>query len=96
MWTILLFGLVFALAGFLVLPIFAKRHFRLSLLAPPIFTAVGVLGGFLSATIVGYALAALYNAAFLRMSTFVPALWGGIQTLVLIVSAVRTGGTGWG
>lgn len=68
-------------------PIFAKRHFRLSLLAPIIFTSIGLLGGFLSATIVGYALAALYNAAFLRMSTWVPALYGAIQTLVLVTGS---------
>lgn len=92
-WTLLLFGATFACAGFLVVPVFAKRHFRLSLLAPLVFVTVGLLGAFISATIVGYALAAVYNAAFLRMSTFVPALWGALQTLVLLLFAVRTGST---
>ncbi|KAM0755693.1 hypothetical protein T439DRAFT_320403 [Meredithblackwellia eburnea MCA 4105] len=96
LWTLVLFGVVFALAGFVVIPIFAKRHLRLSLLAPLVFVSFGLLGALISSTIVGYALAALYNAAFLRMSTFVPALWAAIQTLVLLVGALRSGTTGWG
>ncbi|KAI5478567.1 hypothetical protein MNV49_004826 [Pseudohyphozyma bogoriensis] len=85
LWTLLLFGLPFAIAGLLCVPIFARRHFRLALLAPVVFTVVGLLGAFISATVVGYAIAALYNAAYLRMSTFVPALFGGIQTLTLLL-----------
>jgi len=70
--------------GLVCLPNFARRHARLSLLGPVVFVVLGELGAFVSATVVGYALAALYNANFLRMSTWVPALWGAIQTLILI------------
>ena len=70
--------------GLFCVPAFAKRHARLSLLGPVMFIALGEMGAFLSATVVGYALAALYNANFLRMSTWVPALWAAIQTLILI------------
>jgi len=86
-WTILLFGLVFLFASLLSLPSFFRRHHRLSLLLPLVFVGVGVLGAFVSGTIVGYALAALYNSTFLRMSTFVPALYGAVQTLILIAGA---------
>lgn len=76
--------------GFLCVPIFAKRHLRLALIAPLLFIFVGLTFGFISATVTGYCLAALYNAAFLRMSTFVPALWGVLQVMILIYFACTT------
>lgn len=84
LWTLTLHGAVFLFMGLFTLPAFSRRHFRLSLLGPVAFVVAGTFGAFLSATIVGYALAALYNANFLRMSTWVPALWGAIQTLILV------------
>lgn len=84
LWTLLLHGVVFLFMGLLCIPAFAPRHLRLSLLGPVVFVALGELGAFVSATVVGYALAALYNANFLRMSTWVPALWAAIQTLILV------------
>lgn len=38
----------------------------------------------------GYALAALYNAAYLRMSTFVPPLWAAAQALLLLLISWTT------
>ena len=68
LWTLVFYGILFLLASCLCVPIFAKRHLRLALSAPVIGTFFGLLGAFVSATVVGYALAALYNAAFLRVS----------------------------
>ncbi|TNY22004.1 hypothetical protein DMC30DRAFT_415547 [Rhodotorula diobovata] len=85
--TLVLFGAVFFLAGCLCGANFARRHPRLALAAPVVYSAVGMTLGFVSATIVGYALAALYNAAFLRMSCWIPAIWSLVQLFVLILAS---------
>ncbi|GAA5916864.1 hypothetical protein JCM8208_001938 [Rhodotorula glutinis] len=85
--TLVLFGTVYFLAGCLCGANFSRRHPRLALVAPAAFSLVGMTLGFVSATIVGYALAALYNAAFLRMSCWIPAIWSLVQLFVLILAS---------
>ncbi|GAA5981570.1 hypothetical protein JCM10908_004160 [Rhodotorula pacifica] len=86
--TLLLFGSVFLLAGCVCALNFHRRHFRLAVLvAPAFFTLVGLALAFVSATVVGYCLAAVYNASFLRMTTWVPAIWALVQILIVILSA---------
>ncbi|RSH93163.1 hypothetical protein EHS25_007516 [Saitozyma podzolica] len=53
----------------------------------------GVVAGVISlvsATVVGFALAAVYSAGGFVMSTWVPFLWALIQVLVLIISSYST------
>ncbi|KAM0793351.1 hypothetical protein ACM66B_000806 [Microbotryomycetes sp. NB124-2] len=89
-WTMILYGAVFLIMGLWCSAVFAKRHPRLALLAPVIFLSVGLAIAFVSGTVVGYCLAALYNAAFLRMSTYVPALWAVLQLLILLYFSLTT------
>jgi len=56
-------------------------------LTPAIFFLSYAFAALVSGSIVGWAVAALYNAAFLRMSTWVPALWSAGLTLILIISS---------
>ncbi|WWC95704.1 hypothetical protein V866_002569 [Kwoniella sp. B9012] len=44
----------------------------------------------ISATVVGFALAAIYSAGGFSMSTWVPFLWALIQVLVLLISSYST------
>lgn len=78
--TLVLTGSVFLLAGLVCAYNFHQRHFRLAVfLAPAVYTLTGAALAFVSATVVGYCLAAVYNASFLRMTTWVPALWAFTQ-----------------
>jgi hypothetical protein len=83
-----MYGALYLPASLLILRSFAKRHFRITIIGLAVFIAAGLLSAFIGATIVGYCLAALYNASFLRMSTYVPALWGLLQALVVLYFAV--------
>ncbi|BGP36567.1 hypothetical protein JCM10449v2_000468 [Rhodotorula kratochvilovae] len=85
--TLVLFGAVYFVAGCLCAANLSRRHLRLALAAPLVYSFVGITLGFISATIVGYALAALYNAAFLRMSCWIPAIWSLVQLFVLVLSS---------
>ncbi|BGP12569.1 hypothetical protein JCM10213_004845 [Rhodosporidiobolus nylandii] len=85
--TLVLCGCVYFFAGVLCASNFYKRHTRLALLAPVVWSVVGLVLAFISATVVGYCLAALYNAAFLRQSTWIPALWALVITLILILGS---------
>ncbi|GAA5973228.1 hypothetical protein JCM21900_003896 [Sporobolomyces salmonicolor] len=85
--TLVLVGCVYFAGGVLCALNFSHRHFRLALCAPVVWSALGLTLALVGSTIVGYCLAALYNAAFLRMSTFVPALWSLVITLILILSS---------
>ncbi|SCV68816.1 BQ2448_937 [Microbotryum intermedium] len=86
-WTLLFYGFIFLVTGLLLLVNFSKRHPRLTLLSFALWILTSLFLGLVSSTIVAYALAALYNAAFLRMSTWVPPLWGLVQAMLLIFSA---------
>ncbi|KAI5801518.1 hypothetical protein DFH27DRAFT_622695 [Peziza echinospora] len=56
-----------------------------------VLAAVGVFVGgveaLLAGGVVGAILAAVYNAGFFRMSTWIPCVWGVINILVLILSS---------
>ncbi|GAA5917211.1 hypothetical protein JCM6882_002259 [Rhodosporidiobolus microsporus] len=85
--TLVLTGSVYFFSGCWCALNFSKRHPRLALLAPLVWSATGLVLAFIGATICGYCLAALANAAFLRLSTWTPALWALIQTLILVLSS---------
>ncbi|KAG9072297.1 hypothetical protein KI688_000066 [Linnemannia hyalina] len=46
--------------------------------------------GYFIGSLVGLAIAAIYNAGAYRMSTWVPMLWGLIQALVVIMGSYST------
>ncbi|KAI9312342.1 hypothetical protein BX666DRAFT_2020927 [Dichotomocladium elegans] len=57
---------------------------------PVIFVVGGALASFMIGSIMGVALALVYNAGFFVMSTWVPFLWGLIQILVVLVGSYST------
>lgn len=48
---------------------------------------VGGVEAVVGGSVVGLILAAVYNAGYFRMSTWIPCVWGVINTLVLILSS---------
>ncbi|PLW19967.1 hypothetical protein PCASD_14328 [Puccinia coronata f. sp. avenae] len=64
-----------------------RRPFSSLLITPAFFFISFSFSAAISGSLVGWAIAALYNAAFLRMSTWVPALWSAGLTLILIISS---------
>ncbi|POW16288.1 hypothetical protein PSTT_01497, partial [Puccinia striiformis] len=64
-----------------------RRPFASIFLIPTFFFVIFSFSAIISGSLVGWAIAALYNAAFLRMSTWVPALWSAGLTLIVIISS---------
>ncbi|MBW0539801.1 hypothetical protein O181_079516, partial [Austropuccinia psidii MF-1] len=64
-----------------------RRPLSAILLPPILFSIISAISALISGTLAGWAIAALYNAAFLRMSTWVPALWSAGMTLIIIISS---------
>ncbi|KAI7883267.1 hypothetical protein K492DRAFT_215270 [Lichtheimia hyalospora FSU 10163] len=57
---------------------------------PIIFVVGGALASFMIGSIMGVALAFVYNAGFFVMSTWIPFLWALIQILVVLVGSYST------
>ncbi|GMK56577.1 hypothetical protein CspeluHIS016_0304170 [Cutaneotrichosporon spelunceum] len=57
------------------------------LLIPIAMGAIATFVSLVSGTVVGFALAAVYNAGGFAMSTWVPFMWGMIQVVVLIIAS---------
>ncbi|GAA95258.1 uncharacterized protein L969DRAFT_294229 [Mixia osmundae IAM 14324] len=93
-WTLLLSGTVFLVSGITAFLFIGRGKSGRQLMAviaiPVAFVLFGMITMFVSATIVGFALAALYTAGFLRMSTWVPFLWALTQILVVTISSYST------
>ncbi|OAV93417.1 hypothetical protein PTTG_01586 [Puccinia triticina 1-1 BBBD Race 1] len=64
-----------------------RRPFASLFITPVFFLVIYSFSAVISGSLVGWAIAALYNAAFLRMSTWVPALWSAGLTLIVIISS---------
>jgi hypothetical protein len=64
-----------------------RRPFASLFLTPTFFFLIFSFSAVISGSLVGWAIAALYNAAFLRMSTWVPALWSAGLTLIVVISS---------
>ncbi|ORZ00648.1 hypothetical protein BCR43DRAFT_432780 [Syncephalastrum racemosum] len=60
------------------------------IIVPIIFVVAGTLASFLIGSIMGVALALVYNAGFFVMSTWIPFLWALIQILVVMVGSYST------
>ncbi|KAI9496242.1 hypothetical protein BDB00DRAFT_882089 [Zychaea mexicana] len=60
------------------------------IMIPIIFVVAGSLASFVIGSIIGVALAFVYNAGFFVMSTWIPFLWALIQILVVMVGSYST------
>jgi len=92
-WALTLTAVTFGLPGSLAFVVFSRKGTRYATLAiwlPFFFVIGGCLAAFIYATVVGFALAAIYSAAYLRMSTWVPFLWASAHTLIVIISSYST------
>ncbi|CAH7684879.1 hypothetical protein PPACK8108_LOCUS19316, partial [Phakopsora pachyrhizi] len=59
-----------------------------TLFIPPlIFTLASTISSVISGSLTGWAIAALYNSALLRTSTWVPAIWSAGLILIVIISS---------
>ena len=54
---------------------------------PMVYLVVGGVEALLAGSLMGLVLGAVYNAAFYRMSTWTPLLWGLVNALLLILSS---------
>ena len=59
---------------------------------PLLYGAVGGVEALIAGSLVGLVVGAVYNAGYYKMSTWVPFLWGMINSLVLILSSFRIQG----
>ncbi|KAI9471995.1 MAG: hypothetical protein EXX96DRAFT_597152 [Benjaminiella poitrasii] len=62
----------------------------ISILIPFIFVVGGSVASFVIGSIMGVALAFVYNAGFFVMSTWIPFLWSLIHILVVVVGSYST------
>lgn len=63
------------------------RNWKLIWIAPVLFIVVGGCEALISGAIVGGLLGGVYQAGYFEMSTWIPFVWGVINTLVLILSS---------
>ncbi|KAG0259272.1 hypothetical protein DFQ27_004179 [Actinomortierella ambigua] len=89
-WTLLFIMSIYTVAGIWAAIVFARRRYKWALILPLVFMVIGAGIAFVSGSLVGFAIAAIYNAGFYRMSTWVPFLWGLIQALVVIMGSYST------
>ncbi|KAH7374381.1 hypothetical protein BKA66DRAFT_572338 [Pyrenochaeta sp. MPI-SDFR-AT-0127] len=85
-WTLLLVGgihLITALWACLI----QWRNWKLIWITLPAFVLVGGFEALVSGAIVGALLGGVYQAGYFEMSTWIPFVWGVINTLVLILSS---------
>ncbi|KAM0278070.1 hypothetical protein ACHAQH_005361 [Verticillium albo-atrum] len=89
LWTLIIYGVVHLAAAFIALAMQGgkKRSLTYLWVAPIVYVAAALIQGLLAGSVVGLVLAAVYNAGYFSMSTWVPLLWGVINVLVLIVSS---------
>ncbi|KAG2217824.1 hypothetical protein INT45_005425 [Circinella minor] len=92
-WSVLFALAVYLPAGIWAFVTFAKAktlHWYTLIMIPILFVVGGSLASFLIGSIIGVALAFVYNAGFFVMSTWIPFLWALIQILVVMVGSYST------
>ncbi|KAG0290787.1 hypothetical protein BGZ98_003294 [Dissophora globulifera] len=89
-WTLIFIVSIYTLAGLWACLVFSRKHYKWAILLPILFMVTGAFIAFISGSLVGLAIAAIYNAGAYRMSTWVPFLWGLIQALVVIMGSYST------
>lgn len=89
-WTFIFTGVAFGLPALFAFFNFARKGPRYAAYAvwlPLGFVFIGGVGSFIAATVMGFCLATVYDAAHLRMSTWVPFVWAGAYSQLLISRA---------
>ena len=85
-WTLIPYAAMhLAASGYAV--IIQLRNWKVIWITPFVFAVVGGTEAFIAGSCVGGLLAAVYNAGHFRMSTWVPFVWGLINSLILILSS---------
>jgi len=84
----MIFGAVFLAAGLWAWSVYFFKT-KWAVLIPVIYVVTGEFIALVSGTIVGFTLAAVYNAGF-KMSTWIPAFWGLIQMLTVVSAGYST------
>jgi hypothetical protein len=72
---------------------FAKSrtlNWHILVLIPFLFVIGGAIASFVISSIIGVAIAVVYNAGFFVMSTWIPFLWALIHILIVIVGSYST------
>ncbi|KAI5840060.1 hypothetical protein DFP73DRAFT_196229 [Morchella snyderi] len=83
-WTLIVYAAFHLAAGIWA---FAMHPTKLSFGVPFLYAILGGIEAAMSGTIVGFILAAVYNAGFFRMSTWIPFVWSIINVMVLLISS---------
>ncbi|OJD36071.1 uncharacterized protein BKCO1_1300069 [Diplodia corticola] len=86
LWTLIFYGAVhIATSGYAI--IVQWRNWKVIWIIPVIFCVIGGIEAVIAGSIVGGLLGGVYNAGYYNMSTWIPFVWGLINTLVLILSS---------
>jgi Putative transmembrane protein 170 len=65
-----------------------RRNWKIGAwVVPVVYTVVASLEAIVAGSVVGGLLGGVYNAGFYRMSTWIPFVWGLINTVVLVLSS---------
>ncbi|KAL1643948.1 hypothetical protein SLS58_004623 [Diplodia intermedia] len=86
LWTLIFYGAVhLATSGYAI--IVQWRNWKVIWIIPVIFCVIGGMEAVIAGSIVGGLLGGVYSAGYFNMSTWIPFVWGLINTLVLILSS---------
>ncbi|KAI7872986.1 hypothetical protein BDF14DRAFT_1716332 [Spinellus fusiger] len=92
-WSVLFSLIVYLPAGLWAFATLAKsRTFSWNILLwiPIVFVITGSIASFVVGSILGVALAFVYNAGFFVMSSWIPFLWGLIHVLAVVIGSYST------
>ncbi|KAB2578452.1 putative integral membrane protein [Lasiodiplodia theobromae] len=86
LWTLIFYGAVHvATSGYAIAV--QWRNWKVIWIIPVIFCVIGGIEAVIAGSIVGGLLGGVYSAGYYNMSTWIPFVWGLINTLVLILSS---------
>jgi len=90
-WTQLFFGTVHLVTS--ATAVFVQWHnWKVIWLVPVIYAFIAGVEALFAGSMVGGLLAAVYTAGYFKMPTWIPFVWGLINTLVLILSSFAVQG----
>jgi hypothetical protein len=93
-WTFIFFGACHVVSAAIAVFFLGRKNWLIGAWAVPVvFAVLAGLEAFLAGSVVGGLLGGVYNAGFYRMSTWIPFVWGLINTVFLILSsfAIQSG-----
>ncbi|CEG64087.1 hypothetical protein RMATCC62417_01123 [Rhizopus microsporus] len=92
-WSLLFSLVVYLPAGVWAFMMFAKSrtlNWYTLMMIPFLFVIGGAIASFVIGSIIGVAIAIVYNAGFFVMSTWIPFLWALIHILIVIIGSYST------